>query len=138
MYSQSFFPHPELKEFAVQSSEASVNRDNWKQISKTNRSAVPTFEEICKPGMNPFEGTVYYVLFRNEPYCIFEGLVYSMLPVVEPSLGYKLISAAIDRSTILARSDGITEDQAIAVLFALLDAQNAQKNFTNAHPELKA
>ena len=61
-----------------------------------------------------------------------------MLPVVEPSLGYKLISAAIDRSTILARSDGITEDQAIAVLFALLDAQNAQKNFTNAHPELKA
>ncbi|MBO4334910.1 MAG: hypothetical protein J5846_03625, partial [Desulfovibrio sp.] len=60
------------------------------------------------------------MLFQDEPFCIYEGTVYSMLPVAEPSLGYKLISASIDRSTILESSNGITEDQAIKVLFSLL------------------
>ncbi|MCR5814410.1 MAG: hypothetical protein K6G15_07955 [Desulfovibrio sp.] len=111
----------------MKTSEFPVDRAKWKHISRTTRAPVPKFEEICKPGMNPYEGTVYYVLFQNEPYCIFEGAVYSMLPVQEPSLGYKLISASIDRSTILARSDGITEDQAMEMLFALLGAKNAKE-----------
>ena len=119
----------EPKDTTVKADDFSIDRANWKQIARTAtaRSSLSTFEESCKPGTNPYEGTVYYVLFQDEPYCIFEGAVYSMLPVAEPSLGYKLISASIDRKTILARSNGITENQAISVLFALPGTKKAKE-----------
>ena len=112
----------------MKASDFPIDRANWKQIARTATTRTSlSFEESCKPGTNPYEGSVYYVLFQDEPYCIFEGTVYSMLPVAEPSLGYKLISASIDRKTILASSNGITENQAISVLFALSGSQKAKE-----------
>ena len=59
----------------------------------------------------------YYLLYNKQPYCFFEGAMYQMLPVEDPSIGYKLVDSTVDRKTVLSSATGITEAEALDAMF---------------------
>ncbi|MBQ7456993.1 MAG: hypothetical protein IJS54_05275 [Desulfovibrio sp.] len=99
--------------------EKPENRANWKSIARKDKKGdAPSLADLSL-GIAGTNGSVF-LLFQDEPYCIFEGSLYQMLPVEEPSMGYKLVDTSYDRKTILARAVTISEIQALDIMFVLM------------------
>ncbi len=95
-------------------------RAHWKRIALNNKLvANPTLADLLLSGSYSLDKP-YYLLYDKQPYCFFEGTMYQMLPVEEPSIGYKLVDSTIDRKTVLSEATGITETEAIDAMFLLM------------------
>ncbi|MBQ7606530.1 MAG: hypothetical protein IJU76_00870 [Desulfovibrionaceae bacterium] len=95
-------------------------RAHWKRIAiKDKLIGNPTLADLLLSGTFSVDEP-YYLLYNNQPYCFFEGAMYQMLPVEDPSIGYKLVDSTVDRKTVLAQATGITETEAIDAMFLLM------------------
>ncbi|MBO4369302.1 MAG: hypothetical protein J5803_04305 [Desulfovibrio sp.] len=92
------------------------SNSSWKPISRSEKKLKPSPASPLAQRIAQEKGSTSYHLFRNEPYCILEDAVYMMLPVDEPSLGYKLIDASLDKKTLFEAAIHITENQALNTL----------------------
>ena len=64
-----------------------------------------------------WEPNLFY-LYQNDTYCIMPGgNVYIMQPLQVPSIGYSLVGTDVTKQTIMERSQSITENEALNVMF---------------------
>ena len=115
------------------SSDLFANRSKWKQIAKsqrkTPRPVVQPEQQIPRDDApqdfyfphtsvshNALEG-IKYILYDTKPICLLNGILYAMLPIDVPTLGYKLVDGNFDKTTILTKPRYINEQQAIELLF---------------------
>ncbi len=105
-------------------------RDKWKTISRKER---PQDRPGNRPVVSittpdaPKENVVTtvktkiskmeYLVYDKKPLCMINGVLYTMMPIANPSLGYKLIPGGIDPKLPMLNPKFITEDQAIKMLF---------------------
>jgi len=100
----------------IVNSELLDNRAHWKKIARMDKvSGSPSLADLGLSGGSTTD--TFYLLFENQPYCFFEGAIYQMLPVEDPSIGYKLVDSTYDKKTLLSRAISITEVQAIDAMF---------------------
>lgn len=60
----------------------------------------------------------HYIYFDSQPFCIFHDKVFAMVANANPSLGYDLREATIDKKRFLQDPFFITETQALDALFS--------------------
>ncbi len=93
----------------------------WKNISRMNQA--PQREMKIPAAYRIFSGhslvSMHYLLYDKHPICLMNGILYSMLPIEAPSIGYSLIVSDMDKEIVLLRPKYITENQAIHMLFDL-------------------
>ena len=102
--------------------KAEDGRKNWKHISgegelSQDRPPVATGQKRFHKANDNIWQAMYF-MFRNEPYCVLpDGFPYQMVPMDNPTIGYKLVDTAIDKATFFSNSVQISEKQAMDKLF---------------------
>ncbi|MBR4742382.1 MAG: hypothetical protein IK079_05750 [Desulfovibrio sp.] len=77
----------------------------------------PAKLKFCETSDVNWEQNTYYQ-YRQEAYCQQQdGEVYRMLPVEDPSIGYKLVTTSVEKNIVLTEALPISEKDAIDLIF---------------------
>lgn len=108
-------------------SVAQPDKNGWKSIAKTSRAVSKIITSVTTPQPQSPETfrTIFpkapinfrYLLYDKKPVCLMNGILYSMYPIADPSLGYKLVTCNFDQKLALLNPRYITETQAMRLLF---------------------